>query len=57
MNKSKINPIDADEDKEDIESQRIADKVSSANNSIAICCVITSFIILCIVVVFATLSI
>ena len=54
MNKSKINPIDADED---IESQKIADKVSSANNSIVICCVITSFIILCIVVVFATLSI
>ena len=55
MNKNKITPLD--EDKEDIESQRIANIIVSANNSIAICCVITSFIILCIVVVFATLSI
>ena len=52
---NKITPID--EDKEDIESQRIVDIIASANNSISICLVITSFIILCIVAVFATLTI
>lgn len=42
---------------DDIESQRNVDIVVSANNSIAICCLITSFIILCIVLVFVGLTI
>jgi len=53
MNKIHIN----NEDDDDIESQRIADMVSSSKNSIAICCVITSFIILCIVGTFVALTI
>ena len=51
---NKITPLD--EDNEDIESQRNVDIVVSANNPIAICLVITSFILLCIVA-FATLSV
>lgn len=55
--KNNNNNNNNNDDEDDIERQRVSEMVSSVGNGIALCCIITSLIILCIVLVFRALTI